>query len=269
MPAAFFQDTPAFSALICKQRFDLSKNRVTLTELNLKLIVTFESRFACLIKGTIMFTKTLLSLSTAAVLLAGAASADTAATAGSDLNIRSGPGPLYSIVGVIPANEAVSVQGCLADASWCTVTYNGVNGWAAGNYMTADIENAPVALASGDKRVVLKTVIYDKTDASAATGLAAGAVAGALIAGPIGAAVGAVVGTGAGAATAPDPKVITYVQTNPVDQVYLDGEVVVGAGIPDTVTLVPVPESEYSYAYVNGVPVLVETKKRTVTYIVR
>ena len=208
-----------------------------------------------------------LSLSTAAILFAGVASADTEVTAWTDLNMRSGPGPMYSIVGVIPANGALSVQGCLADASWCTVTHEGVSGWAAGNYMTANIENAPVALAAGDKRVVLKTVTYDNTDASAAGGLATGAVAGALIAGPVGAVVGAIVG--AGAAVAPDPTVITYVQTNPVEQVYLDGEVVVGAGIPETVILTPVPDSEYSYAYVNGVPVLVETKKRTVTYIVR
>ena len=216
-----------------------------------------------------MFKKTLLSLSTAAVVFAGAASAETAATAWTDLNVRTGPGPMYSIVGVIPANGAVAVAGCLADASWCEVTHEGMSGWAAGNYMTANVENAPIALSAGDKRVVLETVTYDNTGASAAGGLATGAIAGALIAGPIGAAIGGIVGAAAGTAVAPDPTVITYVQSNPVEQVYLDGEVVVGAGIPETVTLAPVPDSEYSYAYLNGVPVLVETKNRTVTYIVR
>jgi len=216
-----------------------------------------------------MFTKTLMSLSTAAILFAGAVSADTNATAWTDLNMRSGPGPMYSIVGVIPANAAVTVQGCLTDATWCTVTHEGVSGWAAGNYMTANIEDAPVALAAGDKRVVLKTVTYDNTDTSTAGGMATGAIAGALIAGPPGAIVGGILGAGAGAAVAPDPTVITYVQSNPVEQVYLDGEIVVGAGIPETVILTPVPDSEYGYAYVNGVPVLVETQKRTVTYIVR
>lgn len=216
-----------------------------------------------------MVTKMLVSLSTAAMLFAGSASADTAATAWTDLNVRSGPGPMYSIVGVIPANGAVSVQGCLADASWCTVTHEGVSGWAAGNYMTANIENEPVALVGGDKRVVVNTVTYDNAGESTAGGMATGAIAGAIIAGPPGAVVGGILGAGAGAAVAPEPTVITYVQTNPVEQVYLDGEVVVGAGIPETVILTPVPDSEYSYAYVNGVPVLVETKKRTVTYIVR
>jgi len=227
------------------------------------------STFAYLWKEIPMFTKTLLSLSTVAALTGGAAFAQTEATAWTDLNMRSGPGPMYTILGVIPANGAVTVQGCLADASWCTVSHDGVTGWAAGNYITANVEDAPVPLASLDKRVVVKTVTYDNTDASAAGGLATGAIAGALIAGPVGAVVGGILGGGAGAAIAPDPQVITYIQSNPVEQVYLDGEVVVGAGIPETVMLAPVPDSDYSYAYVNGVPVLVETQKRTVTYIVR
>jgi len=117
--------------------------------------------------------------------------------------------------------------------------------------------------------VVYTTVTHDQETASTAGGLATGAIAGALIAGPVGAAVGAIVGAGAGAAIAPDPTVITYVQSNPVEQVYLDGEVVLGAGIPEAITLAPVPDSTYPYAYINGVPVLVETENRTVTYIVR
>ena len=216
-----------------------------------------------------MFTKTLLSLTTAAILVSGAAFADTQATAWTDLNMRSGPGPMSSIVGMIPADATVMVQGCVADASWCRVTCEGVSGWAAGACLTASIENAPVALAAGDKRVIIKTVTCDKTEASAAGGLAAGAIAGALIAGPVGAVAGGLVGAGTGAAVAPDPKVITYIQSYPVQQVYLDGEVVVGAGSPETVMLTAIPDSEFSYAYINGVPVLVETGKRMVTHIVR
>jgi hypothetical protein len=81
--------------------------------------------------------------------------------------------------------------------------------------------------------------------------------------------VGGILGAGTGEALAVDETVVTYVQTNPVEQVYLDGEVVVGAGLPETVTLVPVPESEYSYVYVNGVPVVVDSTERKVVYIVR
>lgn len=216
-----------------------------------------------------MITKTILGMSIVAGLIAGAASAETQATAWTDLNMRDGPGPMHSIVDVIPANDTVMVQGCLADASWCQVSHGETTGWAAGNYLTTSIENAPVALASGDKRVVLTTVTYDNEPVATAGGLATGALAGALIAGPVGAVVGGIVGGTLGAAAAPDPTVVTYVKSNPVDPIYLDGEVVVGAGIPDTVMLAPVPDSTYEYAYLNGVPVLVDTKDRRVIYIVR
>lgn len=56
----------------------------------------------------------------------------------------------------------------------------------------------------------------------------------------------------------------TYVGENPAIQVYLDGEVVVGATLPEVVPLTPLPDSGYSYAYVNGVPVLVDPAGRQV-----
>lgn len=137
-----------------------------------------------------MLTKTLLSLTTAVILFAGAASAETEVAAWTDLNVRSGPGTLYSIVGVVPATEKAMVQGCLADASWCEVTYGDVKGWSAGNYLTATVEDAPVALSALDKRVVMTTVTYDNTQDATTGGLATGVIAGALIAGPVGAVVG-------------------------------------------------------------------------------
>ncbi|MDX2483748.1 MAG: DUF1236 domain-containing protein [Pseudodonghicola sp.] len=216
-----------------------------------------------------MLTKTLLGMSVVAGLIAGAASAETQAMAWTDLNMRDGPSPMHSIVDVIPANNTVMVQGCLADASWCQVSHGETTGWAAGNYLTTSIDNEPVALASGDKRVVLTTVTYDNEQVATAGGLATGAIAGALVAGPVGAVVGAIVGGAVGASVELDPTVVTYVKSNPVDPIYLDGEVVVGAGIPDAVMLAPVPDSTYEYAYLNGVLVLVDTKDRKVVHIVR
>ena len=67
----------------------------------------------------------------------------------------------------------------------------------------------------------------------------------------------------------PPEKVRTYVTTNKVDPVYLDGEVVVGAGLPDTVELREIPDYEYRYVYVNGQPVLVDSKTRQIVYVVR
>jgi hypothetical protein len=67
----------------------------------------------------------------------------------------------------------------------------------------------------------------------------------------------------------PTTREITHVRENPVEPIYLDGEVVVGAGLPDTVVLTPVPESEFTYAYVNQVPVIVEPGERRIVYITR
>lgn len=68
---------------------------------------------------------------------------------------------------------------------------------------------------------------------------------------------------------APPPPVQTYVLENRRDPVFLEGEVVVGAALPETVELFPVPRSEYRYAYVNQVPVLVEPGTRRVVYVYR
>jgi len=211
-----------------------------------------------------MFSKTILSLSTTAILIAGAASAETQASTWTDLNMRSGPGPMYSIVGVIPANEIVMVQGCTAEAGWCLVTRGDVTGWSAGNYLTTSI-----ALSSINTPTTIQTVTYDHETEAAQGGLAAGAIAGAIIAGPPGAIVGGIIGAVTGTVFAPDPTVVTYITENPVENIYLDGEVVVGAQIPETVTFAPVPDTTYSYAYINGVRVLVETGQRAVIYIAR
>ncbi|MES2845660.1 MAG: DUF1236 domain-containing protein [Pseudomonadota bacterium] len=218
-----------------------------------------------------MFTKSALTLSVLA-LSAVTAQAATEATAWTDLNLRAGPGPMYEIIGVIPANAAVSVEGCTEGGSqWCRVTVDGTTGWAAGNYLTATFDSNVVPLTEADATVVGTVTYEDEGDAVVAGG-ASGAIAGAVVGGPVGAIVGAAIGAGAGGvaeAITPDERIITYVRETPAEPVYLEGEVVVGAGIPDPVALQPVPESTFSYAYVNGVPVLVENDTRRIVYIVR
>ena len=216
-----------------------------------------------------MFTKTMYATAIVGALLSTAAQAATEASAWTDLNLRAGPGPMYEIVGVIPAEGIVAVEGCLDAANWCKVSFDGTVGWASGDYLTAMVDSTPVVVYANREKVSVGTVTYeDQSEEGAAVGVATGAAAGAMVAGPVGALVGAVLG-GAVGSTAPDQKVTTYVTGNPVEPVYLDGEVVVGAGIPETVVLSEVPDSEYSYAYVNGVPVIVERKQRQIVYIVR
>jgi len=220
-------------------------------------------------RNTPMFTKTAVS-ALALLIVAGTASAQSEASAYTDLNLRAGPGPMYEIIGLIPADMVVSVAGCLEAASWCEVTYNGMTGWASGDYLVAMVDEAPQPIYVNRESMQIATAVYeDTTTESALAGGAMGAVIGTLIAGPVGGVVGAAVLGGNAAANDPGPTVTGYVLSNPVDPIYLEGEVVVGAGIPEEVTLLEVPESEFSYAYINGVPVVVERTDRRVVYIAR
>ena len=50
----------------------------------------------------------------------------------------------------------------------------------------------------------------------------------------------------------------------------LDGEVVVGAGVPDSVTLYEIPDQkDYRYVTINGQPVLVNPTDRKIVYVYR
>ena len=206
----------------------------------------------------------------------GSAFAQSAsATATADLNIRSGPGPQYASVGFIAVGASADVDGCLEESKWCRVAYDGVTGWAYSDYLTADLSGEVVVLTERYSDVGLATVKYEDSGAAAGgvAGGATGAVIGALVGGPIGAVIGGAIGAGAGATTGavidPPEVVRTYVTANPIEAVYLDGEVVIGAGVPDTVTLRPIPDYEYQYVYINGQPVLVDQATRQIVYVVR
>ena len=109
----------------------------------------------------------------------------------------------------------------------------------------------------------------DTTGGGAAGGAASGAIAGAAVGGPVGAAVGAVAGGVMGdiSEDALTPETRTYVMDNKVESVVIDGEVAVGTQVPETVEIHTIPESEYSYVYVDERPVLVEPQSREIVYI--
>lgn len=215
-----------------------------------------------------MLRKTMLIASTA-IFAASSVAAGLTATAVTDLNIRSGPGPHYDIVGVISGSDEATVDGCIEESNWCKVMYNGAEGWAYGAYLTTPHNDAATVVTSPD--VVVKTVTYDNSkDVEAAAGAGAvGAVAGALIAGPIGAVAGGLIAGGTGALAQPDDQVVSYVRTNSLDTLYLEGEVVTGAVVPETVVLSEIPDSELRYVYVNGQPILVDPTDRRIVYVVR
>jgi uncharacterized protein YraI len=214
----------------------------------------------------------------ATLMVAGGAMAQTAAnaTATTELTIRSGPGPQYASVGFIAAGDTASVDGCLEGSKWCQVSYNGTVGWAYSDYLTAEVSGAAVVLTDRYRDAGLAPVTYKDdggTTGGAVAGAAGGAIVGALVGGPIGAVIGGAIGASggatAGAVIDPPETARTYVTANPMDPIYLDGEVVVGAGVPATVTLREIPDYDYPYAYINGQPVLVDPGTRQIVYVVR
>ncbi len=57
----------------------------------------------------------------------------TVTTSGGTLNIRSGTGTSYSILGAVPNGTALAVQ--KISGNWAYITYNGISGWVSMDYL--------------------------------------------------------------------------------------------------------------------------------------
>jgi uncharacterized protein YraI len=80
-----------------------------------------------------MTLKFKLLAASAMLLLSAGAAAAVPATAETDLNVRSGPGTQYQVIGTIPGGETVDARNCTG--SWCQVSFSGGSGWASRNYL--------------------------------------------------------------------------------------------------------------------------------------
>jgi SH3-like domain-containing protein len=196
---------------------------------------------------------------TAAAALSVPASAATLVSAMTPLNIRTGPGPQYGIVGAIPDRGQAVILGCIQNSLWCEVSYNGRQGWVYSQYLTASLSGRSMIVAE-HLNDVAPAVNYRAPVEVVGSAAPRPAITGTLVARPA---------TAEPLVIAPPPTVRSYVVSHPVAPVYLNGEVVEGAGLPDDVALAPVPDSDYDYAYVNNVPVLVEPSTRRVEYMYR
>lgn len=210
-----------------------------------------------------MRVKNMISIAAIAAVTAAptAVLAQTVAQATTDLNIRSGPGPEYAVIGAIQRNDQATILACIRDSLWCQVNYGGRQGWVYSQYLARDMSDRTVVITEQRAQAGIPTVRYEpmvryETREVTTTG------------GPIGAVADGVTGVVSGALD-PPREVDTYVESNPVDPVYLDGEVAVGATLPETVELRPVPDYEYRYVYVNRQPVLVEPRTRRIVYVYR
>ena len=77
--------------------------------------------------------RTVLLASGAALLLSTGIAAAAPGTARTDLNVRSGPGTNYPVVGALQSGETVDVQGCTG--GWCQVNFPGGTGFASRSYL--------------------------------------------------------------------------------------------------------------------------------------
>ena len=195
----------------------------------------------------------------AVAALPAPALAATLASAMTPLNIRSGPGPQYSVIGAIPTRGEATILGCIQGSLWCQVSYNGRQGWAYSQYLTAQLSGRSLIVAE-HLNDVAPAVTYRAPVETTGSAVAAPTITETLVAPPAGQPL----------VVAPPPATVgSYVVSHPVAPVYLNGEVVEGVGLPQDVGLAPIPGSTYQYAYVNNVPVLVEPTTRRVEYLYR
>lgn len=193
-------------------------------------------------------------LATAAI-----AAADTLATATTDLNVRSGPGSQYPVIGTVDAGDTTMIKGCIQQSKWCAVDTKGKNGYVYSDYLTADLGGSRVIVT---KRPANSDIVYIDPPAEGSIAVIDGATTGSIGDELIGPVEDVHV-------IDPPATVRTYVTSNRVDPVYLNGEVVVGAGLPERVVLNRIPDYDYEYVYVNGQPVLVEPSSRRIVYVYR
>lgn len=198
---------------------------------------------------------------TAAASLSIPASAATIVIATAPLNIRSGPGPQYSVVGAIPDRGQATMLGCIQGSLWCQVSYGRQQGWAYAQYMTAQLSGR--SLVVGENLNAVPAITYQapvETMGSAPVPVAP-VITGTLVERQ---------DTAVPLVIAPPPAVGSYVVSHPIAPAYLNGEVVEGVGLPESVATAPVPGyDDYQYAVVNNVPVLVNPTTRRVEYLYR
>ncbi|TSE13691.1 DUF1236 domain-containing protein [Mesorhizobium intechi] len=187
-------------------------------------------------------------------VMSGAAFADTAVSAVTDLNVRAGPGPQYPVIGVLAAGQSATLNGCIENSKWCTIAEAGGQGWVYSDYVTADFSGSRVTLTQRPHGSSVAIVSPPEDIGNYSTDY-----------------TGAIVAGQPAEDTFPPPpaEVRTYVDTHRLDPVYLDGEVVTGATLPDTVELREIPDYNYRYVYVNGQPALIDPQTRRIMYVVR
>jgi uncharacterized protein YraI len=195
----------------------------------------------------------LLPIVGALALFSGAALADTPVSAVTDLNVRAGPGPQYPVTGVLKSGQSATLTGCLENSKWCTIAEAGGQGWVYSDYVTAEFGGSRLVLTKRPPdagiAIVAPSADIDRYPSSYTTAIIPGEPVEVI--------------------DAPPEAVRTYISEHTLEPVYLEGEVVAGSSLPETVVLGEIPDYDYRYVYVNGQPALVDPATRRIVYVVR
>ncbi|MDK4720827.1 DUF1236 domain-containing protein [Rhizobium sp. CNPSo 3968] len=201
----------------------------------------------------------------AGVILAGSAGlaqAEMSATTATDIEVRSGPGAEFPTVGVATRGSEATLDGCIEGSRWCRVDVNGMRGWVYAQYLSVEQNGASVVVQDHRDDLGIPTITYEQTD-SVTTGSVQAAQPSPddQLLGPV--------EKGNVVAITPPEEIRSYIDDNPVDTVQLNGDLVVGATVPQSVEVHRIPDYRYSYVEVNNQPVLVDPGTRRVVYVYR
>ena len=105
--------------------------------------------------------KSRMMLWSAAALLAPFVAAAQQAQTSQWAQVRAGPAREYPLVMQLPPNAPVSVQGCVADYSWCDVITPGYGrGWIYGGSLVYPYQNGNVQIIQYGPRIGLPVVTF-------------------------------------------------------------------------------------------------------------
>jgi uncharacterized protein YraI len=202
---------------------------------------------------------------TAALLIAGSASAAITASATSDLNLRAGPGPEFAVMHVITGSDAVLIEGCITASQWCLVNH-GAQGWVYAAYLNAPYAGTPVVVGASIAALGLATFAADAAfpyyrQVAVVTAPPATVTLGAvspIVIEPAPVVIQPIV---------PPQFVQIFIRSSTLASAYINAPLFIGQTLPPEILLVEVPAYQYGYAYVNGLAVLVDPLTRQIVYI--
>ena len=173
------------------------------------------------------------------------------AVATNNLHLRTGPGEQYPVEATIGHNDRVEVHGCLQGITWCDLNWGNLRGWAAADYIAYDgVSGVKVLPLVSSDELGIPIVNFEAVD------------------GVVPEFIGTVAKVdGVMTIVSPPEAVSAYISEQSVETVYVQGEIVAGVVLPETVPLYAVPESQYSFARVNGRNVLTESNSNMVVYV--